>query len=153
MSSGGFKVSLMKSHKKFEENSENIILERKISESQNNKNIETSGRKLKPVQYPSAYKPSAFETSTNLHQYARNLVMVQRYVFSTNVISVHLKTNRTKIHLFQIILYKFLCKTNVIPPKYVSLIIGSKYVTKYLSLSIQNDRKSRLCFDINVPRK
>ena len=92
MSSGGFKVSLMKSHKKFEENSENIILERKISESQNNKNIETSGRKLKPVQYPSAYKPSAFETSTNLHQYARNLVMVQRYVFS--------KPKRTNIFIF-----------------------------------------------------
>ena len=86
MSSGGFKVSLMKSHKKFDENSETIKFERKISESHNNKDIETSESKLKPVQYPSAYKPSAFETSPHLHQYARNLVMVQRYVFSTNVI-------------------------------------------------------------------
>ena len=80
MSSGGFKVSLMKSHKKFEENSETIILERKSSESQNSKDIATYDNKLKPVQYPSAYKPSTFETSTHLHQYARNLVMVQRYV-------------------------------------------------------------------------
>ena len=80
MSSGGFKVSLMKSHKKFEENSETKILDRKISESQNSKDIETSDSKLKSVEYPLPYKPSTFESSPHLHQYARNLVMVQRYV-------------------------------------------------------------------------
>lgn len=74
MSSGGSAVSFMKSHKRVEDHSKAEISEGKVVEP----NVRKSEIKAEPFTNPLSHKSPSFESSNQLHHYARSLVMVQR---------------------------------------------------------------------------
>ena len=79
MSSGGFSFSSLKSHSVVDNNRKSGISDNKDHSSDIKNNFEKSDAKLEKLTHTSRNYPG-FTSADQLHHYARNFIMVQRYV-------------------------------------------------------------------------